>query len=75
MSSTTIKVSTEVRDRLKLQAAAAHRTLGDHLAYLADMNDRRSRFAALREAIDATPVEAMADYHAEAEAWGRLDHG
>lgn len=73
MSTTTIKVSAEVRDRLKLQAAAAHRTLGQHLAHLADLNDRRSRFVALKQAIDATSSEALASYRAETEAWERLE--
>ena len=36
MTATTIKVSRETRDRLKAQAARHHRTLGEHLARLAE---------------------------------------
>lgn len=73
MPLTTIKVTTDVRDRLKTQASAAHRTLGEHLAHLADMNDRRARFASLKQAIDATPKKELASYRAETEAWDRLE--
>lgn len=73
-SATTIKVSSEVRDRLKEQAAAAGRTLGEHLRHLADLGDRASRFEALRVAIDAMSPEARASYDqevAELEAFDR----
>lgn len=72
---TTIKVSTDVRDRLKAQAADAHRTLGEHLAHLADLGERQLRFDALRQAIAATPAEEMASYRAEVAAWERIDRG
>ena len=72
---TTIKVSTDVRDRLKAQAAVAHRTLGQHLAHLADLGDRQHRFDALRMAIAATPAEDMTSYRAEVAAWERVDRG
>jgi hypothetical protein len=51
MTMTTIKVTSETRDQLKAQAAAAHLSLGDHLARLADAADRGLRFEALRAAI------------------------
>lgn len=73
MQQTTIKVSSDVRDRLKVQAAAAQRTLGQHLAHLADLDDRRARFAALGQAIAATPAPLKDSYRAEAEAWEQLD--
>ncbi len=72
---TTIKVSTEVRDRLKKQAAQAHRTLGEHLAHLAELDDRQSRFVALRAAIDATSPKDMASYRDEADAWEHIEQG
>lgn len=73
MTTTTIKVTRDVRDRLKAQASAAHRTLGEHLAHLAELGDREGRFAALRDAIAATPAEARESYDAEVAAWERLD--
>ncbi len=72
---TTIKVSNDVRDRLKVQAARADRTLGEHLAHLADLGDREFRFAALRRAIADTPAKAMEPYAAEVADWERLDRG
>ena len=71
---TTIKVSTEVRDRLKAQAQRAHRTLGEHLSVLADLGDRQQRFDALREAIAATPPEVLEEYQAEVRTWDLVDH-
>ena len=70
---TTIKVSNDVRDRLKAQATRAHRTLGEHLAHLADLADREGRFEAMRQAIADTPPEAMASYADEVAAWEQLD--
>lgn len=72
-SATTIKVSSDVRDRLKEQAAAAGRTLGEHLRHLADLGDRASRFEALRAAIETTPPEAMSAYELEVAEWESLD--
>lgn len=69
MTNTTIKVSTVTRDRLKAQASAAHRSLGAYLEDLAEMADRRARFAALRESIDATPADLAASYRAELLQW------
>jgi hypothetical protein len=66
---TTIKVTTAVRDRLKAQAAADGQTLGEHLAYLADLGDRQLRFAMLKDAIDATPPEQLRSYREESAAW------
>lgn len=70
---TTIKVSSDVRDRLKTQATRAHRTLGEHLAHLADLGDRETRFAALRAAIDATAPDAMQSYASEVADWEALE--
>ncbi|HET7683932.1 MAG TPA: hypothetical protein VFK34_09735 [Marmoricola sp.] len=70
---TTIKVSTEVRDRLKRQANAAHRTLGEHLAHLAELGDRAQRFEALRRALDATPTEVLTSYQDEIAAWDAIE--
>lgn len=70
---TTIKVTNDVRDRLKAQATRAHRTLGEHLAHLADLADREGRFGAMRRAIADTPPEARASYAEEVAAWEQLD--
>jgi hypothetical protein len=61
MTMTTIKVSTETRDRLKAQASAAHVSLGEHLARLATAADRGLRFEALRAAVVATSPELTAE--------------
>ena len=70
---TTIKVSNEVRDRLKGQAALAHRTLGDHLAYLAELGERDARLARLRAAIRATSPEDLESYRRETRDWNHIE--
>ena len=75
---TTIKVSNEVRDRLKGQAALAHRTLGqhlEHLEHLASLGEREARMAALRTAMRATSPEDLASWHEETSAWDRIEGG
>ncbi|MFT4215777.1 MAG: hypothetical protein QM619_01120 [Micropruina sp.] len=69
MTLTTIKVNREVRDLLKRQAAAAHRTLGDHLAHLAALADKQQRIERLRAEIDATPASDLASYREETQWW------
>ncbi len=66
---TTIKVTTALRDRLKSQATASGRTLGEHLAVLADEADRAERFDRLRRQIAATPPDLMESYREEARGW------
>jgi hypothetical protein len=66
---TTIKVSDELRDRLKAQAARAGLTLGGHLERLADAEERRERLASLKVAIAATTAADAASHAAESEAW------
>ncbi|MGN6250789.1 MAG: hypothetical protein ACTHNS_03125 [Marmoricola sp.] len=75
MTSTTIKVTAEVRDRLKVQAAREHRTLGEHLGHLADLADREQRFDALRNAMATTSAEEMSSYAEEVAAWDDLERG
>ena len=69
MTMTTIKVSTVTRDRLKSQAAAAHKSLGAYLDELAYRADRAERFSALAAQIAATPPELMESYRAETSEW------
>ncbi|WP_175985443.1 hypothetical protein [Microbacterium tenebrionis] len=68
----TIKVSDELRDRLKEQAARNGLTLGAHLAHLADAEDRRWRLDLLKSAIDASS-EGAASHAAETEGWERTE--
>lgn len=75
MTSTTIKVSTETRDRLKAQAAAAHLTLGEHLARLADAGDRALRFESLRVAIAGQTDAERRAYESARDAWLDADLG
>lgn len=75
MTMTTIKVSTETRDRLKAQAAAAHVSLGEHLTRLASAADRGLRFEAMRAAIASTSPEAIQEYLAETNTWVDADLG
>lgn len=66
---TTIKVTPELRDRLKAQAARHSRTLGEHLAALAEIEERAARFRRLRQQIAATPRDDLASLRAEFARW------
>jgi hypothetical protein len=70
---TTIKVSSELRDRLKAQAGAHGLTLGDHLAKLAALGDKQLRYEAMEAAISATSPELMSSYREETEFWDSID--
>lgn len=70
---TTIKVSDELRDRLKEQAARDGLTLGAHLAHLADAEDRRWRLHLLKSTIDASSNADAGSYVAETEDWERTE--
>ncbi|UUT36444.1 ribbon-helix-helix protein [Microbacterium elymi] len=65
---TTIKVSDELRDRLKAQASQAGLTLGAHLAELADLADRRDRLAAAKQAMASSPA-GVDEYREETRRW------
>ncbi|PZQ87625.1 MAG: DNA mismatch repair protein MutS [Leifsonia xyli] len=66
---TTIKVSEEVRDRLKEQAAIHGRTIGEQIAELVARAERDERFARLRRQIAATPAAERDARAAEIAAW------
>lgn len=66
---TTIKVSDELRDRLKAQAARDGLTLAAHLSRLADADDRRRRLLDLKSAIAQTSPESRRSHAVESEAW------
>lgn len=70
---TTIKVSDELRDRLKAQAARDGLTLGAHLARLAQADDRAHRLTDLKKAILCTSDEDAASHAAETADWERTE--
>lgn len=70
---TTIKVSDELRDRLKEQAARDGLTLGAHLALLADAEDRRRRLALLKSAVEASTTTDAESLAAETGDWERTE--
>ncbi|MGD8151048.1 hypothetical protein [Ornithinimicrobium sp. Y1694] len=75
MTSTTIKVSTATRDRLKAHAAQRGETLGVHLERLLDLAEREERFEALRTAIAKTTAADRASYDRERGEWLDADLG
>jgi hypothetical protein len=70
---TTIKVSDELRDRLKDQAARDGLTLGAHLSRLADAEDRRRRLDGLKRAIGVSNRGDAESHAAETEDWERTE--
>lgn len=70
---TTIKVSDELRDRLKEQAARDGLTLGAHIAHLADAEDRRWRLSQLKAAIARSATEDVESHAAESADWERTE--
>jgi hypothetical protein len=70
---TTIKVSNELRDRLKAQASRAGLTLGAHLSVLADAADRRNRLATLKQSIEDSTTEARASHLEESRRWETIE--
>lgn len=72
---TTIKVSGELRDRLKEYAGEAGLTLGSYLEKLLAREERERRFAQLRDEIARTSPEDMASYRAETEWWDAVENG
>ena len=68
-----MKVSEQLRDRLRAQAARDGRTLGAHLAQLADAEDRRWRLQGLKSAIAHTSAADAESHAAETAEWERLE--
>lgn len=71
MTVTTIKVSTELRDRLKEQARAENSTIGAYLEKLLERELRAHRFEQLREAMSKTTPEEWQSCREETEWWDR----
>lgn len=70
---TTIKVSDELRDRLKAQAARDGHTLGAHISLLADAEDRRRRLDGLKVAIGLSRDGDIDSHAQEAADWERTE--
>ena len=70
---TTIKVSDELRDRLKEQAAREGLTLGAHLAHLADAEDRRRRLHLLKSVLGGSTNADTESYSHETAEWERTE--
>lgn len=70
---TTIKVSDELRDRLKEQAARDGLTLGAHLGHLADAEDRRWRLQVLKTVIARSTPATAKSFSAESAEWERTE--
>lgn len=67
MTVTTIKVSTELRDRLKREAERHGRTMSGEIEALLEDALRRYKFEQLARAMEATPPDEA--YLAEAAEW------
>ncbi len=70
---TTIKVTPATRDRIKVHAQRAERTINDYLDMLIDLADRELRFDALRTAIANTSEEDMTSWREETEIWETVE--
>lgn len=67
MTSTKVKVSRELRDRLKQRAEDRHSTIGAYLETLLEDDLRRQRFAELRRQIASRPPDQ--EYEDELRDW------
>lgn len=77
MTATTIKVSSELRDRLNDAAHEEGLTTGSFVERILERYLREQRFARLREAIASGDETARASYRAETGLWDVTldDHG
>lgn len=66
---TTIKVPTELRDRLRRHADRGSRTLAQHIDLLLDLEDREERFASMRSAMARMTPAQRASYQQERDEW------
>ena len=67
MTATTIKVSRDLRDRLKKRAEEERSTLGEYLESLLEADLRRQWFLALRRQMAENPPDE--EYYAELREW------
>lgn len=73
MTSTTIKVPSELRDRLNAEARKEGKTVAEVIEKLLLERGRAERFRAIREFRATQTPEQMADYLAEHEEFASLD--
>ena len=66
---TTIKVDTVLRDRLNSIARQDGVSVSKAIEAMVAERERAERLRAMREAIEATDPETMADYRREVRAW------
>ncbi len=69
MPATTVKVDTTLRDRLLTEARREGRTVAQLLEIMLADRERAQRFAALKEAIAATPASHRDSWRAENQAY------
>lgn len=69
MPTTTIKVDTILRDRLKSEAHRKGITIGSLLDELLAISERDARFAEISAAMGRTEPETMRRYEAEVAEW------
>lgn len=69
VATTTIKVTTEVRDRLNALAAEEGRTAGSVVEKLLDEYLWRQKVELAKKQMREAPPEAWADYMAEVRLW------
>ncbi len=69
VTATTIKVSSDLRDRLNEAARDEGLTAGSFVERLLDVYLREQRFVAMREAMALTDAPSWSEYRAETELW------
>lgn len=70
MAATTIKVSSDLRDRLNAQARKEGATVAQVIEELLSERDRAERFRQLKEDMTAMSAEELRDYMMQVSAWG-----
>lgn len=70
---TTIKVSNQLRDRLKARAGEQGLTIGSYLEHLVRVDERSRQMKALGAAIANTPPELMKSYREELAEWEQAE--
>ena len=69
MPATTIKVSSELRDRLNAEARRANTTVAGVIEGLVAERERAERFRAMREAMSSASAAELDDYQRDVDEW------